>query len=80
MSCTEYAVKDEIISLLCRDLSLRVVVATIAFAMGINCPDIREVVHFSSPTDIESYVQEMGRAGRDNLPSMATLVKKRNPG
>ena len=46
--------------------------------MGVNCPDVREVVHLGPPNDIESYIQETGRAGRDGLPSKAVLlIKKR---
>lgn len=73
--CTHSTVKKKIIEQFTTQSPLRIVIATIAFGMGINCPDIRQIIHWGVPQDAEAYVQESGRAGRDGKRCLAIIMK-----
>ncbi|SMN01451.1 ATP-dependent DNA helicase RecQ [uncultured Candidatus Thioglobus sp.] len=73
-SSTDEEVKSQIISSFSKPSPLRVVCATVAFGMGLDCRDVRQIVHVGAPDDIESYIQETGRGGRDGEPTLASLL------
>lgn len=74
VSYTDSEVKTQIITSFSKSSPLRIVCATVAFGMGLDCPDVRQIVHLGPPDDIESYIQETGRGGRDGKPSLALLL------
>lgn len=71
--------KKKVLSSFCAKGNLRIVLATTAFGMGIDCSDVRVIIHWGPPSNCEQYLQESGRAGRDNQPSKAILYYG-NPG
>ena len=75
-SCTDDDIKDQIIASFTKPSVLRIVCATVAFGMGVNCSDVHTVIHLGAPDNIEAYIQETGRAGRDGLPAKAILLTK----
>jgi ATP-dependent DNA helicase RecQ len=78
-SGTEQIVKDEIVKLFkMPNSNLRVVIATIAFGMGIDSPNVRMVIHLGPPSCPEDYIQQIGRGGRDNLQTQAILYYGKN--
>ena len=74
-ACTAENMKKHIVqSFTDAEGTVRAVFATIAFAMGLDSPNIRHIMHWGPPTDIETYLQEVGRGGRDGQPATAILL------
>ncbi len=72
--CTHSSVK-KIIEQFSSESPLRVLIATGAFGLGMNCPDIHQVIHWGLPQDV-AYVQESGRAGRDGKQEISFIIKQ----
>lgn len=78
-SVTQKEVQESILkSFSSSNAPLRLVICTIAFGMGIDCMDVKQVIHWGPSSDIESYIQECGRAGREGHPSSALLYVKKS--
>ena len=76
---TDPAVKENIILSMGTIASpLRVVICTSAFGMGVDCRNVRQVIHFGLPESVDMYVQESGRAGRNGAFACAVLVLKKD--
>ena len=67
--------KANILCTFCTNSSkLRILIATTAFGLGVDCPDISRAIHWGPPNDLDAYVQETGRGGRDGKPCKAVLL------
>lgn len=74
-SCTPNANKEAVLKAFGEhDSELRVLVATIAFGMGVNCKGVYRVIHFGPSKNVEAYIQETGRGGRDGKQSIAHII------
>ena len=70
------ATKEAILDCFAKEESvIRIIFATVAFGMGLDIPDISQVIHVGLPTEIELYVQESGRSGRNGQLTKAILLK-----
>ena len=74
-SCSPQSKKEHILASFQSDQgSIRILVATIAFGMGVDCKQVHRTVHFRKEKNVECYMQESGRAGRDGAQSTAFLL------
>lgn len=72
---THETIKDHVIQEFSKpDGTVRLLISTIAFGMGVNCQSLYQVIHFGPPAGLDDYFQEAGRVGRDGLQSEALLV------
>ena len=78
MSSTEKYVKEEIIKAFCVESILRIVMATVAFGMGIDCKNVCQIIHLQPSPVVESYIQEVGRASHNGNLSVAHLLHTKN--
>ncbi len=74
--CTHSSVKKKILEQFSSESPLRVLIATGAFGLSMNCPDIHQVIRWGLPQDAETNVQESGRAGRDGKQAISFIIKQ----
>lgn len=74
-SAATVEMKEKVMSLFSGESSMRLIIATTAFSMGVDCPDVRQIIHWGASCSLEQYAQEIGRAGRDSQASKAILIK-----
>lgn len=73
-ACNTASIKNSILSSFLSPIGkLRIVVATVAFGLEFDCPDVCRIIHWTLPADLESYIQETGRGGRDGSTAHVTL-------
>ena len=73
-ACTHRDVKDSIlVNFIDPHGVLRVVIATVAFGMGLDCPNVCHIIYWGASNDVEAYLQETGRAGQDGMPVKSVL-------
>ena len=73
-ACSIKKCQEVLESFCAKDSTLRVIVASTSFGMGVDCADIRKIIHWGPPEDLDTYMQETGRAGRDGLPASACML------
>ncbi len=77
-SCLVHIPHTIIVNFKSSSAPLRIVIATIAFGLGVDCCDVRRIIHVGPPEDVESYIQHIGRCGRDGKPATAMLLYGKN--
>ena len=74
LSCTDSSVKEYISKLFVTESHIRIIIATVAFGMGVDCPNVCQVIHLGPLEEKESYIQETGQAGCDGQQAFAMLL------
>ncbi len=76
--CTHASVRTKIQHYFTSPSPLKIIISTNAFGLGVDCPNVHQIIHWGVPEDCETYVQESGRAGRDDGKLACALLLKSN--